>query len=68
MGKTAKVEAHIGAPHQGMSHQELVARHKQLETMLKMELGRPKPDEVKIRRIKCLKVLYKNLIEGLSQK
>lgn len=66
MGKTAKVEVHIGAPHQGMSHQELVGRHKQLETMLTMEQAKLRPDEGQIKRIKRLKLTYKTKIEGLA--
>lgn len=67
MTKRTSVPSAIGAPHKGMTHVHLVERHKQLEVLLQVEVGKRIPDETQMKRIKQLKVLYKTKIAGLSQ-
>ena len=55
-------------PKRGMSHEELVEKHKFLDEELSAERSRRVPNDVKIRRLKRLKTMYKVRIDGLQPK
>jgi len=55
-------------PENGMSRDRLIAKHAELDELLQMHLGRRRPDDVQIRRLKCLKAMYRVRIDNLQPK
>lgn len=51
-------------PHQGMSQEDLKNRHKELCGLLEMEERKRPPDELRISRLKKLKLMYKDLMNS----
>jgi hypothetical protein len=65
-GESMKTDKDL--PKNGMSREELAAKHQQLDEMLKVENRKKFPDSTQQRRLKRLKSMYKIRIDSLQPK